>query len=53
MNATQKKKEIRKIKARLKKEMPRIKKEIEVYEKALLEGTIKINPEPAPQFKIG
>jgi hypothetical protein len=52
MDATQKKKEVIKIEARLRKEMPRILKEIEVYEKALLEGTIKTNPIPAPQFNI-
>lgn len=53
MKATEKEKDIRKIEARLQKEMPRILKEIEVYEKALMEGTVKINPKPAPQFNIG
>ncbi|MEB2784746.1 hypothetical protein [Algoriphagus persicinus] len=53
MNADQKKKEIEKIEVRLKKEMPRILREIAVYEKALKDGTLIKNPKPSPQFTLG
>jgi len=52
MNIDQKKKEIERIEVRLKKEMPRILKEIEVYEKALKDGNLITNPKPAPQFNL-
>lgn len=53
MNADQKKKEIERIEVRLKKEMPRILREIAVYEKALKDGTLITKPKPAPQFTLG
>ncbi|MCL6261217.1 hypothetical protein M3O96_19100 [Aquiflexum sp. TKW24L] len=52
MTTEQKKKEIEKIEVRLKKEMPRIMKEIAVYEKALKDGTLIANPKPATQLII-
>ena len=52
MNLEEKKKEIEKTEVRLKKEMPRILREIAVYEKALKGGTLVINPKPAPQFNL-
>lgn len=35
---------------RLSKEMPKVKKEIELYEKRLTAGTLTKNPTPSPQF---
>lgn len=34
----------------MKKAMPEVKRQIEVYEKALKNGTLIKNPKPAPQF---
>lgn len=53
MTLEQKKIEIEKIEIRLKKELPRILKEIEVYEKALKEGTLIAIPKPATHFNHG
>ncbi len=52
MNDARKKKEIKRFQLRLKKEMPRILKEIEVYEIAVREGNLKKNPKPAPPFNL-
>lgn len=52
MNLEQKKKEIEKTEVRLKKEMPRILREIAVYEKALKDGNLISHPKPAPQFNL-
>ena len=52
MNQNAKKLEIQKFQEYLKAEMPRILKEIGVYEKALKEGVIKKNLISAPQFTI-
>ncbi len=38
------------LKERLSKEMPKVKKEIELYEKHLAAGTLAKNPIPSPQF---
>ncbi|PZX51879.1 hypothetical protein LV84_03638 [Algoriphagus ratkowskyi] len=35
---------------KLKKEMPRIRREIKVYEEKLKEGRLTLNPRPSPQF---
>ncbi|RAI91972.1 hypothetical protein [Algoriphagus yeomjeoni] len=35
---------------KLKKEMPRIRREIKVYEDKLEEGTLNMSPTPSPQF---
>lgn len=35
---------------KFKKEMPRIKKEIKIYEEKLSSGKMTKNPTPAPQF---
>lgn len=35
----------------MKKAMPKIKREVAVYEKALKEGTVIKSPKPAPQFR--
>jgi hypothetical protein len=35
---------------KLKGEMPRIEKEIEIYKEKLLSGRLKENPTPSPQF---
>jgi len=35
---------------KFKKEMPRIKKEIKIYEEKLAAGQLTKNPTPAPQF---
>lgn len=53
MNTEQKIKEIERVEIRLKKEMPRILREIAVYEKALKDGTLISNPTPSPQFNLG
>ncbi|GMQ29555.1 hypothetical protein Aconfl_21980 [Algoriphagus confluentis] len=37
----------------MKAEMPRIKKEIETYEKALRKGVLKNQPNTSPQFNLG
>lgn len=52
MNQKAKKLEIQKFQKFLKAEMPRILKEINVYEKAVKEGIIKKNPISAPQLKF-
>ena len=38
------------LKKRLSKEMPKVKKEIKLYEKHLVAGTLTKNPIPSPQF---
>lgn len=38
------------LKKQLKGEMPRIRKEIKVYEKKVKKGELTINPTPSPQF---
>ncbi len=53
MNASQKKKETERIEVRLKNEMPRILREIEVYEKALNKGALNPKPKSAPQYNLG
>jgi hypothetical protein len=53
MTLEQKKIEIEKIESRLKKELPRILKEIAVYEKALKDGTLIAIPNPAIRFIHG
>jgi intein/homing endonuclease len=52
MNVNQKKEEIERVKLRLKNEMPRILKEIAVYEKALKDGTLIKNLKPGPQYNL-
>jgi hypothetical protein len=44
---------IQTIKSKLKAEMPRITKEIQVYEEKLAKGLTNKNPSPAPQFRNG
>jgi hypothetical protein len=53
MDIQTKKSEIKAFQKKLKAEMPRVIKEIEVYEKALKKGAINKNPIPSPQFNIG
>lgn len=53
MTFNQKKAEIQRFQKNLKAEMPRVLKEIEVYEKALKTGSLKQNPKPSPQFNFG
>lgn len=53
MNQRAKKSEIKEFQKSFKSEMPRVVKQIEIYEKALKLGTVKTNIYPAPQFKIG
>lgn len=53
MNFKQKKTEIQRFQKNLKAEMPRVLKEIEVYEKALKTGSIKQNPKTSPLFNFG
>ena len=38
------------LKQRLSYEMPKVRKEIELYEKHLAAGTLIKNPSPSPQF---
>ena len=38
------------LKVRFQKEMPKIRKQINVYESHLKEGKLKMNPKSAPQF---
>ncbi|MEB2778329.1 hypothetical protein SYJ56_23665 [Algoriphagus sp. D3-2-R+10] len=52
MNIKEKKKEILKFQIQLKAQMPRVIKEIEVYELALKAGTLNKNPTPSPQFNL-
>lgn len=42
---------IRRVEKKFSKEMPRIRKEISVYEENLKNGKINTNPIVAPQFK--
>ncbi len=53
MDIKAKKLEIQTLQKNLKAEMPRVIKEIEVYEKALRKGTLKKNPIPSSQFNLG
>jgi hypothetical protein len=53
MNIETKKSEIEAFQKKLKAEMPRVVKEIEVYEKALKKGALNKNPIHSPQFNIG
>jgi hypothetical protein len=53
MDTKTKEKEIQTFQNKLKAEMPRVIREIEVYEKALKKGTLKKNPIPSPQFNLG
>lgn len=41
---------VKEIEKRFEKEMPRVRKEIAVYEKRLAKGLLKKNPKMAPQF---
>jgi len=41
------------LKSSLKAEMPRIKREIQIYEDRLAKGLTSKNPAPSPQFKNG
>ena len=43
---------ISELKKRLKKEMPKVREEIRVYEEKLLNGQLTKNPTPAPQFNV-
>ena len=52
MDRKAKKTEIQALQNKFKEEMPRILKEIAVYEKALKKGTLKKNPIPSPQFNL-
>ena len=53
MDTKTKEKEIEIFQNNLKSEMPRVIREIEVYEIALKKGTLKKNPIPSPQFNLG
>jgi uncharacterized protein YegP (UPF0339 family) len=48
-----KKAEIQRFQKNLKAAMPKVIKEIEVYENALKTGSLKQNPKPSPQFNLG
>ena len=52
MDAKSKKIEINAFQTKFKAEMPRVIKEIEVYENALKKGTLTKSPIPSPQFNI-
>ena len=39
-------------KKRLKNEMPRVRREIKVYEEKLANGRLTQSPNPAPQFNV-
>jgi hypothetical protein len=41
---------ISELKKRLKKEMPKVREEIRIYEEKLVNGQLTKNPTPAPQF---
>jgi len=41
------------IKLKLKAEMPRIRKEIQIYEERVAKGQAIKNPTPSPQFRNG
>ncbi len=43
---------IKELQNKMKAEMPRIQKEIEVYEFKQRQGKINQNPKPAPQFNV-
>lgn len=45
--------EIQVFQEKFKAEMPKIFKEIEIYEMALKEGKLNKKPLPAPQFNLG
>lgn len=53
MNLKAKKIEIQKLEKKFKAAMPKIRKEIDVYEKALKAGRLKQAPTAAPQFDLG
>ncbi len=43
---------ISELKKRLKKEMPKVREEIRIYEEKLVNGQLTKNPVPAPQFNV-
>lgn len=43
---------ISELKKRLKKEMPKVREEIRIYEEKLVNGELTKNPIPGPQFNV-